>query len=82
MPLAVFLDFEAAFPSISQHFIQAVLASRGWPPWFRHFIGVLYDNNYCVLALGGAMGEGFSISQGSGKAVRSLRSFLLWSRTS
>ena len=63
-PLAVFLDFEAAFPGISQHFVQAALASRGWPPWFRHFIGVLYDNNYCVLALGGAMGEGFSISAG------------------
>ena len=62
--LAVFLDFESAFPSLSQTFIHRVLAARDWPSWFRNFVSVLYDNNYCYLTLNGSSGEGFGISAG------------------
>jgi len=63
-PPAVFLDFEAASPSISQAFIQQVLAARGWPPWFCNFVGIIYDNNYCHLSLSGFTGAGFGITTG------------------
>ena len=63
-PLAVFLDFEAAFPIINQVFIQQVLSARGWPPWFCNFVGIIYDNNYCHLSLSGFTGAGFGITTG------------------
>ena len=37
---AVFFDFEAAFPSVSQEFLLEVLAARGWPPWRTRFSGL------------------------------------------
>jgi len=63
-PAAIFLDFEAAFPSLNQKFIQRVLAARGWPPWMLRFVEVLYTNNLCVLSLGGNTGPGFQATAG------------------
>ena len=63
-PVAVFLDFEAAFPSLSQDFIRKVLEARGWPVWMQRFVGVLYANNFCVLSACGVTGPGFSVTAG------------------
>ena len=63
-PLAVFLDFEAAFPSLNQDFIQRVLEARGWPMWTRRFVAVLYDNNFCALSISGVIGTGFKVTAG------------------
>ena len=64
MPFAIFLDFEAAFPSINQHFMQRVLESRGWPAWFRNFVKVLYDNNFCTISVNGVHTPGFHLTAG------------------
>ena len=32
----VVFDFEAAFPSVSQEFLDAI-AAQGWPSWRAHF---------------------------------------------
>ena len=63
-PAAIFLDFEAAFPSLNQRFIRRVLTARGWPPWLLRFVEVLYTNNFCVLSLGGNTGPGFETTAG------------------
>ena len=63
-PLAVFLDFEAAFPSLNQDFIQQVLKARDWPMWMRRFVAVLYDNNFCELSISGITGTGFKVTAG------------------
>ena len=63
-PVAVFLDFEAAFPSLSQDFIRQVLAARGWPLWMQRFVAILYTNNFCVLSACGATGPGFGVTAG------------------
>ena len=63
-PLAIFLDFEAAFPSIDQSFIKAVLTSRNWPVWLQNFLNILCHDNFCHLSVGGSTGLGFSITAG------------------
>ena len=60
--LAIFLDFETAFPRIDQTFIIEVLKNRGWPSWFLNFVIALYDNNCCNVALNGYSGDGFKIT--------------------
>ncbi len=64
LPFAIFLDFEAAFPSINQHFMQRVLESRGWPVWFQNFVKILYDNNFCTISANGVHTSGFHLTAG------------------
>ena len=61
---AVFFDFEAAFPSISQGFMWEVLEGFGMPVSWVKAISFLYADNYQQLKLGGQVLPGFSATSG------------------
>ena len=42
-------DFKAAFPSVDQDFMLAVLDHLGLPDWVCRFVKVLYRGNRCQL---------------------------------
>ena len=63
-PAAVFFDFEAAFPSVSQEFLLHVLSSRGWPSWCIRFVRAIYWNNRCRISVGGSTFDGFELTAG------------------
>lgn len=58
------LDFAAAFPSVSQQFLRAVLAHIGFPASALHFMDALYHKNSCQLQLQGLRFEGFRMNSG------------------
>lgn len=62
--LAIFYDFQAAFPSVCHEFLLAVLEAVGVPTGFMQFVRHLYHNNRCSLVLGGERVEGFAMSSG------------------
>ena len=59
--IAVFLDFAAAFPSLSHQFIVQVLDELELPAGLRNYIKALYFNNVCVMKVGGKLHEGLRI---------------------
>ncbi len=61
---AIFVDFRAAFPSISQGFMHEVLASIGIPPHILHLIQALYANARCELVVGSKRHAGFALTAG------------------
>ncbi|CAK0794469.1 unnamed protein product [Prorocentrum cordatum] len=61
---AVFFDFEAAFPSVSQEFLMEVISARGWPTWCTCLVRALYWNNRCNIVAGGAKFDGFTLTAG------------------
>jgi len=61
---AVFLDFAAAFPSVSHEFMLDLFADLGLPPELLNFIRALYRRNICQLVVGGSRHVGFEISAG------------------
>ena len=63
-PAAIFFDFSAAFPSISQAFLRKVLVHLGFPAGIVNFADCLYFDNKCLIALGGQHSEGFCIKSG------------------
>ena len=61
---AVFLDFAAAFPSISQEYIQTCLQHIGVPaPAVTAFLS-LYNNSRCVVSVKGQIFDGFCMTSG------------------
>ncbi|CAK0851099.1 unnamed protein product, partial [Prorocentrum cordatum] len=64
IPLAIFLDIEAAFPSRDQSLLQRVPAKLGWPVWFQRFAAIFGSRDYCRLSLCGSTGAGFGIAAG------------------
>ena len=63
-PAAIFYDFKAAFPSISQSFLLNTLKHLGIPEHVICFIKSLYHRNSCVLSVGGSTFKGFDIGAG------------------
>ena len=49
--LAVFYDFAAAFPSIEHALLFAYFRALEWPPWLMRIIRILYNDNWCDIAL-------------------------------
>jgi len=63
-PAAVFFDFAAAFPSISQEYLLEVLQDLGLPMETINFITNLYRMNECQVSMGGDKFQGFQITAG------------------
>ena len=61
---AVFLDFAAAFPSISQEYVMQVLQHIGMPTNALNAFRMLYDTSSCRIALKGATFDGFLMTSG------------------
>ena len=61
---AVFLDFRAAFPSVTRSFILSILAHMGLPAELLNIITTLYHNNWCWLVVGGGQHPGFYVESG------------------
>ena len=61
---AIFLDFAAAFPSISQEYILRVLKEYGLPEEEINILRALYDGSRCQIAMKGGMFPGFDLSSG------------------
>ena len=62
--MAIFFDFQAAFPSVLHEYLQEVLQHMGLPGWLLNFVGALYSNNHCQLVVGGGRHEGFDMKAG------------------
>ena len=52
-PVAVFFDFRAAFLSVDQTFMKAVLESLGLPAWITRLVSALYRGNRCQIVMAG-----------------------------
>ena len=63
-PAAIFFDFKAAFPSLSQSFMITTLSHLGIPRHIIQFIKCLYWDNHCLLSIGGRRFGGFKIGAG------------------
>ena len=63
-PAAIFFDFKAAFPSLSQAFMIATLSHLGIPRHIIQFIKCLYWDSRCLLSIGGRRYKGFEIGAG------------------
>ena len=63
-PAAIFYDFQAAFPSLSQAFLLVTLEHLGLPPHIIQFIRCLYYDNRCWISIGGKRHAGFTIKAG------------------
>ena len=61
---AIFLDFSAAFPSISQEFVMRVLTEYGIPQEELNVVRALYDSSRCKISMKGGTFEGFDLSSG------------------
>ena len=62
--VAVFLDFAAAFPSISQQFCITVLEEWGIPPEEICAMKTLFDESRCEVNIKGETFQGFSLAAG------------------
>ena len=60
----IYFDFRAAFPSISHEFLEDAMAARGIPEKWGHFLKHLYQDNGCLIPLGGQTHEGFRLTSG------------------
>ena len=61
---AVFLDFSAAVPSISQTFVRESLARAGVPSRMINAFNCLYGNCQCKIAMKGSSYPGFQMEAG------------------
>ena len=61
-PAAIFYDFQAAFPSLSQTFLLTTLEHLGMPPHIVQFIKCLYFDNHCWMSIGGKRVAGSQIN--------------------
>ena len=60
----VMFDFKAAFPSLSQEYLLAMLEHIGLPAGSLNFLNALYDDNKCLISCKGSMFDGFALSSG------------------
>ena len=60
----VLFDFRAAFPSVSQDFLFAVMEYLGLPVSAVNVLAALYDNNRCEILINGETYLGFSMASG------------------
>ena len=68
---AFFFDFKAAFPSIAHEYMFKVLRSLHIPEGILRLIKALYDNNKCIIAMGGSGFLASSLKQELDKDVNS-----------
>jgi len=61
---AVFLDFSAAFPSISQEYVQACLRHLGIPDSALNSFSNLYSRSRCRISIPGKSYDGFALQSG------------------
>ena len=61
---AVFLDFTAAFPSISQEYVQACLRHLGIPDSALNSFSNLYSRSRCRISMQGKSYDGFALQSG------------------
>ena len=61
---AIFLDFEAAFPSISHSFMERVLQWSGMPEVARNAFKFFYSQCHCNISMKGETFKGFDIMAG------------------
>ena len=62
--MAFFFDFAAAFPSIEHQLLMEFFAHLGWPGWLMNFLHCLYQDNCCLISVGGTRYPGFSLTRG------------------
>jgi len=62
--MAIFFDFQAAFPSVCHGFLLDVLEALRLPVETLTFIRNLYKNNRCSIIVGGQRWEGFDMFSG------------------
>ena len=62
--VAVFLDFAAAFPSVSQEFIMECLQHMVVPRSIVEAFRCIYDQNKCRIAIKGELHAGFGMTSG------------------
>ena len=62
--VAIFLDFAAAFPSLSHKFIHVTLRELGIPEALQHYVAALYFQNCCKIKVCGTIQDGFDIAAG------------------
>jgi hypothetical protein len=60
----ILFDFKSAFPSVSQQYLQTVLAKIGLPENAQHLVRSLYDKHHCQVHLQGQTYGGFRMSRG------------------
>ena len=58
----ILFDFRAAFPSISQDYLQTVLKRVGLPPSALNVVSWLYDANHCRISCQGESHPGFDMT--------------------
>ena len=61
---AIFLDFEAAFPSIAQGYTATVLKQVGVPQTALNSFNFLYNQSKCEISVKGSLYEGFKLEAG------------------
>jgi len=62
--LLLLVDFKAAFPSVSQEFMQECLEGFGMPLEALRVLESLYDGGCCEVVLGSGRWDGFSMGSG------------------
>ena len=62
--LAIFFDFQAAFPSVCHGFLIDMMEAIRMPPDLLTFIKNLYKNNRCTSVVGGQRWPGFELFSG------------------
>ena len=60
----ILFDFKAAFPSVSHEILIACLKGLGFPEEAMHFIPAMYDNNKCIMKIGGQFFPGCEMKGG------------------
>ena len=63
-PMAILVDFQAAFPSIRHRYMELVLEGIGLPPEQLRVLRTLYLDGHCVISAGGNTWPGFPMTSG------------------
>ena len=63
-PMAVLIDFRAAFPSVSHEYMHKTLEAIGLPRAALHVVKNFYDGGKCSLVFAGGRWRGFDMGAG------------------
>ena len=63
-PLAVLIDFKAAFPSVAHQYLHGVMADLGVPQIARNVLAAFYDQGKSNIVHAGSPWEGFDMKAG------------------